>query len=52
MKNSRFTEAQILGVLRQSEGGLPVPERCREHGISRATFYTSGGRSMAAWTPR
>lgn len=39
MKKTRFTEAQIMGVLRQSEGGIPVPELCREHGISSATFY-------------
>ena len=52
MKKSRFTEAQIMGVLRQAEGGLPVPDLCREHGISSATCLTSGGQSMAAWTPR
>ena len=39
MKTSRFTEAQIVAVLRQAEGGVPVPELCREHGISSATFY-------------
>ena len=39
MKTSRFSEAQIMGVLRQAEGGLPVADICREHGISIATFY-------------
>ena len=34
MKKTRFTEAQIMGVLRQAEGGMPVPELCREHAIS------------------
>lgn len=39
MKKSRFSDAQILAVLKQAEGGVPVPELCREHGISSATFY-------------
>lgn len=39
MKKSRFTDSQIIGVLKQAEGGAPVPELCREHGISSATFY-------------
>ena len=39
MKTSRFTEPQILAILRQAEGGVPVPELCREHGMSTATFY-------------
>lgn len=39
MRKSRFTEAQILGILRQVEGGLALAEVCREHAISSATFY-------------
>jgi putative transposase len=39
MKKSRFTDSQILSILKQAEGGVPVPELCREHGISNATFY-------------
>jgi putative transposase len=39
MKTSRFSEAQILAILRQAEGGVPVPELCREHGMSTASFY-------------
>jgi putative transposase len=39
MKKSRFTDPQIMSVLKQAEGGMAVPELCREHGISAATFY-------------
>ena len=39
MKRSRFTDSQIIAILKQAEGGNPVPELCREHGISSATFY-------------
>ena len=39
MKTSRFTDSQIMAVLKQAEAGTPVPELCRTHGISSATFY-------------
>ena len=39
MKTSRYTEPQILSILRQAEGGVPVAELCREHGMSNASFY-------------
>jgi putative transposase len=39
MKKSRFTDSEILAVLKQAEAGVPVPELCREHGMSSATFY-------------
>ena len=39
MKNSRFSEEQIIGILKQSEGGAKTSELCRQHGISAATFY-------------
>lgn len=39
MKRSRFSDSQILAVLKQAEAGTAVPDLCREHGISSATFY-------------
>ena len=39
MKKSKFTDSQIIGVLKQAEAGVVVPALCREHGISSATFY-------------
>ena len=39
MKKSRFTETQIISILKQQEAGVKVKEICREHGISSATFY-------------
>ncbi|MNL41421.1 Transposase [compost metagenome] len=39
MKTSRFSEPQIFAILRQAEGGVPVPDLCREHGMSTASFY-------------
>ena len=39
MKTSRFSDSQILAILKQAEDGIPVTELCREHGMSSATFY-------------
>lgn len=39
MKKSRFSDSQIMSILKQAEAGTPVPELCREHGMSSATFY-------------
>jgi putative transposase len=39
MKKSRFTDSQIIAILKQAEAGTPAPALCREHGISSATFY-------------
>jgi putative transposase len=40
MKRARFSEEQIIGVLKEAEAGAKVSEVCRRHGISDATFYT------------
>ena len=39
MKRARFTEEQIIAVLREQEAGVPTAEVCRKHGVSSATFY-------------
>ena len=40
MKRARFSEEQIIGVLKEAQAGARVGELCRRHGISDATFYT------------
>jgi putative transposase len=39
MKKSRFSDSQIIAILKQADAGTTVPALCREHGISSATFY-------------
>jgi putative transposase len=39
MERSRFTEEQIIGILREQEAGIPVADLCRKHGLSSPTFY-------------
>ena len=39
MKRSRYSDSQIINILKQAESGTPVTELCREHGMSDATFY-------------
>jgi len=39
MKKSRYTDSQIMAILKQAESGVPVSQLCREHGMSSATFY-------------
>jgi putative transposase len=39
MKKSKYPDSQIMAILNQAEAGAPVPELCREHGMSAATVY-------------
>ena len=39
MKQSRYSDSQIMSILKQAESGIPVPALCREHGMSSATYY-------------
>lgn len=39
MKKPRYTDSQIMAILKQAEAGAPVPELCREHGMSSVSFY-------------
>jgi len=39
MKQTSYSESQILAILKEAQGGTPVPELCREHGMSNSTFY-------------
>ena len=45
MKRSRFTQEQIIGVLKEHQAGAAVADLCRKHGISDATFYTWRSRT-------
>ena len=39
MSEARLTETQIVGLLKEAEAGVPVPELCRRHGVGQSTFY-------------
>ena len=56
MKKARYGDAQIMGILKQADSGVPVSELCREHGMSNASFYKwrakFGGMDASMWTCR
>jgi putative transposase len=39
MKRISYSEGQIIGILKEAESGIPVPELCRKHGMGNSTFY-------------
>ena len=45
MRKSKFSERQIVGILKDAESGMPVADLLRKHGVSKATFFR-GGASM------
>lgn len=47
MKRSRFTDSQIITILKQAEAGTPVPELCRE--ASAVPVFINGAQSLAGW---
>lgn len=52
MKKSRYTDSQIINILKQAEAGTPAPDLCREHGMSSASFYkwlAKGGAAERQW---
>ncbi len=48
MKRNRFTEEQIIGILKEHEAGVSVADLCRKHGVSDASIY-NGRPSSAGW---
>ena len=43
MKTSKFTDSQIMSILKQAESGTPIATLCREHGMSNATLHSING---------
>ena len=51
MKNSKFSDGQIMSILKQAENGVPVSELCRQHGLA-AQVFINGVRNMVGWMRR
>jgi len=51
MKTSRYSDSQILSILKQAESGTPVPALCREHGMATPASL-SGDQNLVGWMPR
>lgn len=51
MKTSKFTDSQIMSILKQAESGTPIATLCREHGMRVMRLSTSGVLNMAVWMP-
>lgn len=52
MKKSKFTETQIVSILKQADAGVPVKDVCRQAGATACRPTTSGSRSTADWRRR
>lgn len=53
MKKSKFSDSEIMAILKQAEAGAPVPELCREHEHEQAVrHFTNGAADMAEWILR
>jgi putative transposase len=54
MKKAHFTDSQIMAILKQADSGVPIPELCREYGMSNSSFYkwrtTYGGMDASLMT--
>lgn len=52
MRHLKFTETQIVSILKEADAGRPVNEIWRSYGISSATYYKNGKPNMGTWRPR
>ncbi len=51
MRKSKFTETQIIAMIKETDSGVPVPEVCRKYGVGQSTIFINGGQSMVVWKP-